>query len=137
RPPAVPRLPLPGPPLRLRRQDRLHRRQSGLRAGAAGPRRPGPRGADGRAGGASRQDRANRAAGDKRGAADMTGGHRFDPTILREYDIRGVVGTTLRAADAHAVGRSFGTMVRNRGGRAVAVGYDGRLSSPDLEAAMV
>ena len=28
--------------------------------------------------------------------------HRFDPTILREYDIRGVVGETLSAADARA-----------------------------------
>ncbi len=26
-------------------------------------------------------------------------GHRFDPTILREYDIRGVVGETLSAAE--------------------------------------
>jgi hypothetical protein len=28
--------------------------------------------------------------------------HRFDPTILREYDIRGIVGTTLFPADAEA-----------------------------------
>ena len=28
-------------------------------------------------------------------------GHRFDPTILREYDIRGVVGETLSAKDAY------------------------------------
>ena len=34
--------------------------------------------------------------------ADGTVGHRFDPTILREYDIRGVVGETLREADAAA-----------------------------------
>ena len=26
--------------------------------------------------------------------------HRFDPTSLREYDIRGIVGETLGAADA-------------------------------------
>ena len=38
--------------------------------------------------------------------------HKFDPTILREYDIRGIVGKTLHAADARAIGRSFGTMVR-------------------------
>ena len=25
----------------------------------------------------------------------MSAGYRFDPTILREYDIRGVVGETL------------------------------------------
>ncbi len=33
--------------------------------------------------------------------------HRFDPTILREYDIRGIVGETLDVADARAVGRAF------------------------------
>jgi phosphomannomutase len=36
--------------------------------------------------------------------------HRFDPTILREYDIRGIVGKTLRAEDAYAIGRSYGCM---------------------------
>ena len=64
-------------------------------------------------------------------------GHRFDPTILREYDIRGVVGQTLHVADARAIGRSFGTIVAENGGRSVAVGYDGRLSSPELEEALV
>ena len=63
--------------------------------------------------------------------------HRFDPTILREYDIRGPVGPKLGAADAHALGRSFATSVRRAGGRRVAVGYDGRLTSPALEAALV
>ena len=63
--------------------------------------------------------------------------HRFDPTILREYDIRGVVGETLSTADAEALGRAFGTLIARRGGRRVCVGYDGRLSSPELEAALV
>jgi phosphomannomutase len=73
--------------------------------------------------------------------------HRFDPTILREYDIRGIVGSTLFAADAHALGRVFAQTVAasagvqptgmSLGGRRVAVGYDGRLTSPELEAALV
>ncbi len=42
-------------------------------------------------------------------------GHRFDPTILREYDIRGVVGKTLSVVDARALGRGFGTVVRRAG----------------------
>ena len=63
--------------------------------------------------------------------------HRFDPTSIREYDIRGIVGRTLSAEDAYAVGRGFGTMLREAGGRRAAVGYDGRLSSPALEAAVV
>jgi phosphomannomutase len=62
-------------------------------------------------------------------------GHRFDPTILREYDVRGVVGETLSETDAEALGRAFGSIVRERDGRRVALGYDGRLSSPDLSAA--
>ena len=68
---------------------------------------------------------------------DRGGGHRLDPTILREYDIRGVHGRTLSTADAHAVGRSFATIVLRGGGRRIAVGRDGRLSSPALEAALV
>jgi phosphomannomutase len=63
--------------------------------------------------------------------------HRFDPTILREYDIRGIVGETLGEADAEAVGRSFGTMLKREGGLRVAVGRDGRESSPALEAALI
>ncbi len=35
--------------------------------------------------------------------------HDFDPTMLREYDIRGIVGNTLHPADAFAIGRCFGT----------------------------
>jgi phosphomannomutase len=63
--------------------------------------------------------------------------HQFDPTTLREYDIRGVIGKTLGDADARAIGQSFGTRVRRAGGKSVAVGYDGRLSSPALAAALV
>jgi len=63
--------------------------------------------------------------------------HRFDPTILREYDIRGIVGTTLFPADAHALGRVFAQVLAESGGRRAAVGYDGRLTSPEFEAALV
>jgi len=62
--------------------------------------------------------------------------HFFEPTAIREYDIRGVIGKTLSADDAYAVGRGFGTMLGEVGGGRAAVGYDGRLSSPALEAAM-
>jgi phosphomannomutase len=63
--------------------------------------------------------------------------HQFDPTSLREYDIRGIVGKSLGPADATAIGRGFATRVRQAGGTRVAVGYDGRNSSPELEAALV
>ncbi len=63
--------------------------------------------------------------------------HRFDPTTLREYDIRGIVGETLSAAGAHAIGSAFGSRVVREGGRSIAVGYDGRVTSPELQAALV
>jgi phosphomannomutase len=63
--------------------------------------------------------------------------HQFHPTSLREYDIRGVVGKTLNPDDAYALGRSFGTLARRGGGARVAVGRDGRESSPTLEAELV
>ena len=63
--------------------------------------------------------------------------HRFHPTSLREYDIRGIVGETLGEDDAEAVGRSFGTVLRRAGGTRVAVGRDGRVSSPGLEARLL
>ncbi len=63
--------------------------------------------------------------------------HRFDPTSLREYDIRGIVGEALGPDDARAIGRGFATLLRRAGGKRVAVGRDGRLSSPMLEAALV
>lgn len=63
--------------------------------------------------------------------------HRFDPTSLREYDIRGIVGKTLGSDDATAIGRGFATAVRRAGGMRVAVGYDGRTSSPEFELALI
>lgn len=59
--------------------------------------------------------------------------HSFHPTVLREYDIRGQIGKTLHEADAYAVGRSFGTYCKRKGAKKVCLGYDGRLSSPQLE----
>ena len=63
--------------------------------------------------------------------------HSFHPTVLREYDIRGIIDETLGAADAYAIGRGFGTLISRAGGSKVAVGYDGRISSPMLEEAVV
>ena len=63
--------------------------------------------------------------------------HNFHSTTLREYDIRGIIDETLGEADAYAIGRGFATIIGREGGKKVAVGYDGRLSSPMLEAALV
>lgn len=67
--------------------------------------------------------------------------HRFHPTVLREYDIRGIVGGTLTERCAESLGAAFGTMVRRRLGNLrvprIKVGRDGRLTSPAMEAALV
>jgi phosphomannomutase len=63
--------------------------------------------------------------------------HQFHPSVLREYDIRGIIGETLGPDDARAIGRGFASLLRSAGGSKVAVGYDGRLSSPILEAALI
>lgn len=55
--------------------------------------------------------------------------HVIHPSILREYDIRGVVGDTLSAVDCYYVGRAFGTIVKRRGGKTVSIAFDGRASS--------
>ena len=60
------------------------------------------------------------------------------PSILRAYDIRGVVGETLTAADAVMIGRCFAHIMNERNlGRHVVVGRDGRLSSPELAKAII
>ncbi|EKM98658.1 MULTISPECIES: phosphoglucomutase/phosphomannomutase PgmG [unclassified Acidocella] len=67
----------------------------------------------------------------------MSFSHKFPASSLREYDIRGIVGETLGEADAFAIGRVFGSIVAEAGGKKVAVGRDGRLSSPKLSAALI
>jgi len=62
--------------------------------------------------------------------------HQFNPTILREYDIRGVVGDTLTEADAYALGRTYAALARDEGAKRIAVGRDGRTHSETLEAAL-
>ena len=66
----------------------------------------------------------------------MAGPHAFHASVLREYDVRGIVGETLDIHDAYALARAFGTVLVREGGRSVCVGRDGRESSPDLAAAV-
>ncbi|TAL97874.1 MAG: phosphomannomutase/phosphoglucomutase [Paraburkholderia sp.] len=57
-------------------------------------------------------------------------------SIFKAYDIRGVIGKTLDTDAARSIGRAFGSEVRAQGGDAVVVARDGRLSGPDLVAAL-
>jgi phosphomannomutase len=63
--------------------------------------------------------------------------HRFNPTVLREYDIRGIVGDTLTEADAYALGRTFAALALDEGAGKIAVGRDGRTHSPMLQTALI
>ena len=67
--------------------------------------------------------------------------HLFEPTILRSYDIRGQVGKTLFEKDAFFIGAGLGQLIRENLGRTklakIAVGRDGRLTSPVLAAALI
>ena len=64
--------------------------------------------------------------------------HRFHPTLLREYDIRGIVNETLFRADAYALGRCLAVLAEEtKAGSTAVVGRDGRLSSLGLEAELI
>jgi len=57
--------------------------------------------------------------------------------IFRAYDIRGIAGKVLSAAVVRDIGRALGTLARERGAPAFAVGRDGRLSGPELSGALM
>jgi phosphomannomutase len=63
--------------------------------------------------------------------------HQFNPTILREYDIRGIVGDTLTERDAYALGRTYAALAQDEGAKRIAVGRDGRIHSGMLEASLI
>jgi phosphomannomutase len=62
----------------------------------------------------------------------MNSDHIFNPTILREYDIRGIFEDTLNIEDAYALGQILGSKIIEQGGKKISLGYDGRKSSPLL-----
>ena len=57
-------------------------------------------------------------------------------SIFKAYDIRGIIDTTLDADVARSIGRAFGSAVRAKGEQVVVIGRDGRLSGPELAAAL-
>ncbi len=63
--------------------------------------------------------------------------HDFHPSIIRAYDIRGIYGKTLHDADAFFVGKSFASFLRKNGKKKIAVGGDGRMSTPALKAQLL
>ncbi len=57
--------------------------------------------------------------------------------IFRAYDIRGIVDETLDTDIAYRIGQAVGTEAAIKGEHSVVVGADGRLSSPELCAALI
>ncbi len=63
--------------------------------------------------------------------------HKFHSSILRAYDIRGVIGETLNIEDAYNIGRAFAVFLTAENKSKVVVGYDGRLSSPEMKESLI
>jgi phosphomannomutase/phosphoglucomutase len=57
----------------------------------------------------------------------------MNPYIFREYDIRGVVEEDFPEEVVILLGKGFGTYVREKGGRTIAISGDVRLSTPMLK----
>jgi phosphomannomutase/phosphoglucomutase len=75
------------------------------------------------------------AAAPRKKAADEV--VNVDPSIFRMYDIRGIVGQSLSIGVARLIGRAVGSEARGRGLHEIVIGRDGRLSGPDLVAALI
>jgi phosphomannomutase/phosphoglucomutase len=58
------------------------------------------------------------------------------PEIFKAYDIRGIVGRTLTPPIVELIGQAIGSEAAARKQKAIAIGYDGRLSGPELTAAL-
>ncbi len=56
-----------------------------------------------------------------------------NPFIFRAYDVRGKVDIDITPEVFEQVGRAYGTLVRRKGGRQLALGMDNRVTSPSLK----
>ena len=59
----------------------------------------------------------------------------LNPYIFRAYDVRGKVDVDITPPVFEQVGRAYGTLVKRRGGRTIALGMDNRVSSHALKEA--
>ena len=62
----------------------------------------------------------------------------MNKNIFREYDIRGVYPTDINEKVAYTVGQSYGSILQSKYNKKVmTLGYDNRLSSPNLHKALL
>lgn len=60
----------------------------------------------------------------------------MNPSVFREYDIRGLVGTDITEADTERLGQAWGTYLGQHSVKEALLGYDTRASSPAFRDAM-
>jgi phosphomannomutase / phosphoglucomutase len=56
----------------------------------------------------------------------------LNPQVFRQYDIRGIVGEEIDEETYYLIGKGYGTYMRNRGLKTIALGGDARLTSPEF-----
>ena len=61
----------------------------------------------------------------------------IEKNIFKAYDIRGIVGESLDLESVENIGRSVGSEAISQKQSTICIGYDGRLSSPDLCQALI
>ncbi|MEK7595167.1 MAG: phosphomannomutase/phosphoglucomutase [Patescibacteria group bacterium] len=57
----------------------------------------------------------------------------LNPTVFRNYDIRGIVPDELTELSAEEIGKAFGTLVQSKYGKNIVVGHDNRKTSAPLK----
>jgi phosphomannomutase / phosphoglucomutase len=60
----------------------------------------------------------------------------LDQSAFRTYDIRGIVGKALTDESVYLIGKAIGSLLHDQGENQIAVGRDGRISSPALSKAL-
>ena len=60
----------------------------------------------------------------------------INPQVFRQYDIRGIVGQEIDEDSYYLIGKGFGTYLRRKGLKTIALGGDARLTTPKLMAAL-
>lgn len=66
----------------------------------------------------------------------MTSSNALPDAVFKAYDIRGTVPEQINAQFAHLLGRALAQRAKAEGIETLVVGYDGRLSSPELAKAL-
>lgn len=69
-------------------------------------------------------------------AVTRSSGTEIPTEIFKAYDIRGIVGKSFTPEIVERIGRAIGTEARARHRNSLVVGRDGRLSGPDIVAAL-